>query len=391
MSRRFVLLSVIVATYFLQSCHQRRRIEPRPPSVKPVETIEKRVNLIPPPKAINGIWFTYQTLQKKTASGLQQAAKEFKDAGINTVYLPVYTRAQAIYPSKAYAAAGGKTQTGEMLRTAVTIFKQYGIRSGAWFEYGLMVGPENHPIAQKHPDWLARTKTGQAKGHENGGFVFFSPAHPEVKKLINDMMEELARSDIGFDEIQMDRFRYTGLSATGPGKNFGYEKVSLQKFGRTPTGDLDAAFIQFRKDQVSQIVLSNYQRINAINPKIFVSIAPVSLSGTNRYLQDWFTWMDKKYVDLVITQVYAKSLAEFQSGFQEYLTLAKRSPAVFSRFGIGYRCNEATDGQIVIDSIKYAKAAGVNHGVLWAYDKGFEIVIEDNLTELKSLQSPWNK
>ena len=176
---------------------------------------------------------------------------------------------------------------------------------------GTNSAPANHPI-RLHPDWLMTTDGGaiDADGNYN-----FDPGHPEVQKhTFNVCMDIISRYDI--DGFNFDYIRY-------PGKLWGYNPVSVDRFNRlfartgTPS-PMDAAWLQFRRDQVSALVRKVYLHSAAIKPHVKISAdvfttAPYSAdlnawTNTSRaytdVLQDWRTWMEEGFLDLNIPMTY---------------------------------------------------------------------------------------
>jgi hypothetical protein len=127
-------------------------------------------------------------------------------------------------------------------------------------------------------------------------------------------MDIISRYDI--DSFNFDYIRY-------PGKLWGYNPVSVERFNRlfTRTGTpapTDAAWLQFRRDQVSALVRKVYLHSAAIKPQVKISADvfttyPYSAdiqawTNTSRaytdVLQDWRTWMEEGILDLNIPMTY---------------------------------------------------------------------------------------
>jgi uncharacterized lipoprotein YddW (UPF0748 family) len=136
--------------------------------------------------------------------------------------------------------------------------------------------------------------------------VFLSPGSQPAVKLMEDMLAELA-ANYDFDDIQLDRFRWTRKSAEG--REFGYESDTAEAFrkktGRVPPEDKnDTEWVVFREELVNQAVERCYRRIKAIRPEVVVSVAPVGYYGVAQSMQRWGPWLEGGYIDLVIPQIY---------------------------------------------------------------------------------------
>ena len=119
------------------------------------------------------------------------------------------------------------------------------------------------------------------------------------------------------------RFAQSGQDA-GSGANVGYNDVSLERFRRRynlPAGSVpapaDAAWNDWRRDQVTALVRRLYLEALAIKPRLIVSAAVVAIGDApvnegawaasdahGRVFQDWRAWTEEGIVDLVVPMVY---------------------------------------------------------------------------------------
>src|SRR5579883_1163230 len=120
-------------------------------------------------------------------------------------------------------------------------------------------------------------------------------------------MDIISRYDI--DGFHLDHLRY-------PSPQWGYNEVSIQRFntlnGRkgSPAFD-DAAWSQFRRDQVTALLRKIYLSSIAMKPQLKISASTVAWSPaitssaqwttTMAYtsaLQDWYSWMQEGILDM---------------------------------------------------------------------------------------------
>lgn len=340
---------------------------------------------------VRACWLSHYTYLGKTDAALRQMAQNMVAGGINTVYFAVYSGQTVYWPSKAYQAAGGSwgSASTDYCARLSRIFREEGLKVGAWVEYGLALGYSSHPIAVAHPEWLARDAGGDPVTGENGGFVFITPGHADGTQLLVDMMRELAEN-YWFDDIQIDRFRW-GRKSTG--REYGYEDVTSDLYYATygsypPTNVNHTRWVGFREDLVNDVVQRCYDAIKAANPDIVVSTAPTGYYGIVQHMQRWSDWVGGGYIDLVLPQMYKTTFSAFVDEFQDQLG---EVPAGHEhKLGVGYRASEDNDWTLVADQLNYARSYGVPHGCLWVYHQyTSQIAIQDELDNLPTADQPW--
>ncbi|MEM7518076.1 MAG: family 10 glycosylhydrolase, partial [Planctomycetota bacterium] len=342
---------------------------------------------------VRACWMTQYAYLGMTEPELRAAAQEMLAGGLNTVYFNVYGGGgQTFWPSKAFVAAGGTSAitTFDQTRYLVRIFREEGLTVGAWFEYGLALSSVSHPIAVLHPDWLARDSGGDPVTGENGGFVFLSPGHPEVKQLMVDMSRELAES-YAFDDIQLDRFRWGRKSS---GREYGYEAVTANlyqsQFGSAPPSNRNnSQWVAFREGLVNDVVEACYDAIKAANPNIVVSSAPTGSYGITQHMQRWSAWVSGGYMDLVMPQMYLTSLSSFIS---EFNTQRAQAGVHVDKLGVGYRAQDSNDWGSVRSQLDHARSQGIPHAALWVYHFYTSVpAIRDELDNLPLPGRPWEQ
>jgi len=343
-----------------------------------------------PVEELRACWLTQYAYLGRSESQLRAMAANMKAGHVNTVYIAVYAGAKTLWPSRAYKDAGGEwtSESFDWVRHLVRIFHDEGLQVGAWFEYGLAVGWANHPLAQAHPDWLARDAGGDPVTGENGGFVFLSPGSQPACDMIVAMVTELAR-DYDFDDIQLDRFRWARKVS---GREYGYEASTSALYQAAygappPAGVNDQQWVDFRVELVDGLVERCYDAIKAEHPGIVVSSAPTGSYGLAQHMQRWDHWVEGGYLDLVMPQMYMTSLSTFESEFNTHMLLMGGS---LDKLAVGYRASETADWGLVRSQMQYARSWGVPHGTLWVYHYYTSVpAIQDELDNLPLPGNPW--
>ncbi|MBK9127659.1 MAG: family 10 glycosylhydrolase [Phycisphaerales bacterium] len=352
-----------------------------------------RFSLLSSPELVpelRACWLTHYWYLGKSEAQLRAAAQNIRAGGMNTVYLAMYSGGTTYWPSRAFKAAGGNwgSSTIDYAAYLVPIFQSEGLKVGAWFEYGLAQTGLTHPIAVARPEWLARDITGDAVTGENGGFVFFSPGHPEVVAFVAAMARELAE-DYNFDDIQLDRYRW-GRKNTG--REYGYEQVTRDRYFQTygvwpPSNVNNSQWVAFREGLVNACMQASYNAVKSVNPHILVSSAPLGSYGITQHMQRWSAWVNGGYMDLVMPQMYMTTLSSF---ITEFNTQRAQAPAHLDKLGVGYRASETNDWPIVASQLNYARGQGFPHGCLWVYHNyTSQVAIQDEIDNLPAPGQPW--
>jgi uncharacterized lipoprotein YddW (UPF0748 family) len=329
-----------------------------------------------PTGEVRAIWLTHHDFLGKSDSDLSKLVQNLKEANINTVFLSVYSKGYTFWPSPTMKAAGGDTTHLPWAQKMLKLLRDQKFWVGAWFEYGLAGGRPSNKIVKAHSEWFQRSIAGKAESPENRGFYFFSPSHPEVQKFITSLLTEVAK--MGFDEIQLDRFRWTA-SSTKVATDFGYEDSTRLAFNKKyghpsnfkPKLD-DPAWKAWRKSAVNQIVKQASQAIRKVNPKIVISASPVGYYGVHHFLQDWTIWLKESYLDAVYPQMYAHNIQDFKIHLIKIQTLMKKAGisnrSKLRKVGAGILVNGSTSQTVENSFIDLARRAGFHDFSLWVYN-----------------------
>ena len=188
-----------------------------------------------------------------------------------------------------------------------------------------------HPY-NLHPDWLTQNSTGTTWVGAAGGAgnYMFDPGHPSVQQhTFNVCMDILSRYDV--DGLHFDYVRYPDYNSSGNNQPWGYHPVSVARYqkqtGATGTpAATNAAWLQWRRDQVTALVRKVYLNTWALKPNVRVSgalisygNAPASLTlsswqsseAYSRVLQDWRGWMEEGILDLACPMIYGTTNSRF--------------------------------------------------------------------------------
>ena len=182
------------------------------------------------------------------------------------------------------------------------VFNRHGITA---------VGDEN---------WLTASPDGNQKFPVG---YFLDPGHPAAAEYLAGIYLNIVRN-YAVDGIHFDYVRYPETDDRLPrGATVGYNAVNLARFrrvtGRTDTpAPGDEAWMDWRRDQVTNLVRRVSIEARAINPRIKISAALIpwgqppsnetdfeDAAPMQRIFQDWHQWLKDGLIDLGLPMNYA--------------------------------------------------------------------------------------
>ncbi|PSO66271.1 MAG: hypothetical protein BRC36_01600 [Cyanobacteria bacterium QH_2_48_84] len=290
------------------------------------QTIKNTQNL-----EIRGVWITNVDSDvlfspQKTKEALDRLA----ELNFNTVYPTVWQGGYTLYESAVAERVFGdsldpnpKLQGRDVLQEIVEEGHQRGLTVIPWFEFGFMA-PADSELAQQHPDWLTNRRDGTTiKKQGKHKRVWLNPFHPEVQQFILDLITEIV-AKYNIDGIQFDD--HFGLPAA-----FGYDDLTVEMYeqeldGLSPPYDFQKPFwIRWRADKINDFMERVFHAVKATDPDCIVSLSPTPLHfSLPAYLQDWFSWERRGYIEELVLQVYRSDIQRFITELErEDVELAK--------------------------------------------------------------------
>lgn len=213
-----------------------------------------------------------------------------------------------------------KYQGRDPLREIIDEAHAHNIKVHAWFEYGFAAsyGQNGGMILQAKPDWAARDKTGALL--MKNGFVWMNSLHPEVQGFLLSLVKEVVQS-YDVDGIQGDD-RLPAMPSEG-----GYDDYTRNLYksehheAEPPMDEKNGEWVSWRCEKLTTFMAKLYQEVKLQKSSLIVSSAPSVFPWCkNEYLQDWPSWLDKGYVDLVIPQHYRYDIDSYQSTLAQQLS-----------------------------------------------------------------------
>lgn len=229
----------------------------------------------------------------------------------------------------------------------------------------------DHPYLL-HPDWVSqkyRANVNDPVVRWDGANYPFDQGHPAVQEhVFRVAMDILRRYEV--DGLHFDYLRYSDDSAPNA-QPWGYHPVSVARFNalKNRTGTPlpgDAAWLQWRRDQVTALLRKTYLHARAEKPEVRVSAALIcydpaptltaaswtSTSAYSRVLQDWRGWLEEGILDLGCAMAYKTSNSSFTS-WTSFVRERQYNRA--SALGLGWYLNPVEQ---TIDQVKIARSPG---------------------------------
>jgi len=280
---------------------------------------------------LRGVWLTnIDSAVLYDPQNLTQALERLEELGVNTLYPTVWNGGYTLYPSPTGKTWLGKPQLPELegrdfLAELIPQAKARNQRVIAWFELGLMT-PAEAPWLKNRRDWLTQTATGETIWLEGKTLprVWLNPLHPEVQRLMTEILVDLAtRYDL--DGIQLDdHFGYPA--------EMGYDPLTVAQFQADHGGEnpplppaLDPqqdcvsqnrswqAWVDWRADRLTEFTETLVKTLRRSKPGLIISVSPNPQTfSKNCFLLDWQAWQKRGLIDELALQVYRRDFGAFQ-------------------------------------------------------------------------------
>jgi len=266
-----------------------------------------------------GTWITSTASQVLFSLDSIKAAVALCDSfGIHNIFVSVWDQGKTIYPSSVMKNLFGVSQDPRFvgrdpLAEIIEEAHKKNIKVYAWFEYGFSCSYSQNGglIIQDKPSWAAKDQNGNLV--TVNGFDWMNAFMPDVQQFMINLVSEVVKN-YNVDGIQEDD-RMPALPTIGGYDNYTVNLYKEQHNGMAPPVNYqDTAWINWRAGLLTSFQATLYKSVKAINPSLIVCCAPsIYPWGLNNYLQDWPSWLNRGYVDLIIPQIYRYDISSYKS------------------------------------------------------------------------------
>ena len=269
---------------------------------------------------VRGVWVARDSLGSRAE--IRTMMQQLREANFNLALIDVWSRGYPIWRSEVFERETGVAidptySERDVMRECLEEGAAAGIVVMPWAEYGFVggwseyfAGPNKRGVIfERHPEWLARNKSGDERFTAPTGF-FYWMAHtrPDVQEFLISLMEELF-TKYNLPGLQFDRVRYPSLEC-------GYDDYTAELYRQEnngaalPTDHLNTQWVRWRADKLNEFSRKFYARLRGRNR--LISNAPVvyPFSYVN-FAQDYPAWQRDAALDFTVPQIYRRTTAEY--------------------------------------------------------------------------------
>ncbi len=332
---------------------------------------------------MRAVWVPYMSLDMKNSSDKSEKAfqakfdaivSRAKNAGMNTLIVHVRPFGDALYPSKLFpwshllTGTQGKDPGYDPLAYMVKATHDAGMEFHAWvnpLRIQITGNPASLSSDNPYTKWIDDpTKPNWTMNFE--GKKYYNPGVPAVRDYIVAGIEEIVRG-YDVDGVQFDDYFYPTQAAS-------IDSVSYQASGSS------MAQLDWRRDNINQLVSAVYSAIKAIDSSVEFGISPqANIQSDWNMGADVRTWSTQSgYVDYICPQIYFN----FENTFMPFTKTAQTwrdmvtHPNVKLYFGLGlYKAGSDADGgtwlksnSIIADQIRAGRDLGVDGFMLYSWE-----------------------
>ncbi|MBD3225895.1 MAG: family 10 glycosylhydrolase [Caldithrix sp.] len=289
-----------------------------------------------PNQEVRGVWLTNVDSDVLDSRENIAAAMTFlKEHHFNLVCPVVWNGGRTLYPSTVMdslfqlpidAHYTGRDPLQEVIEEA----HKRGIAVYAWFEFGFAASYQKNGghIVDRYPHWAARDIKGALLS--KNGFEWMNGYHPQVQQFMIDLVMEVV-NNYTVDGVQGDD-RLPAQPSEGGYSSYTVKLYEGEHHGRKPPRDhTDSLWLKWRADKLNAFAQRLYQKVKQQDAEVIVSWAPsIHPWAYEQYLQDWPSWIEGRYADVVFPQQYRHSFDEYKALMpsQRYSTLHLSEPAL---------------------------------------------------------------
>ncbi len=270
---------------------------------------------------VKGVWLTNVASDALSSrENVANAVEKCHELGINTIFVVTWNKAMTMYRSDIMKDFTGiemdptldPLNTGrDPLQEVIGEAQKYGIKVIAWFEFGFSSSYQANGgiLLEKNPHWASLDAEGKLT--TKNGFEWMNALDKEVQDFVLSLILEVVNK-YNVDGIQGDD-RLPALPSQGGYNPSVVEAYEADNFGaQPPTYHKDYNWTQWRAEILNDFMKRIYREVKAADKECIVSMSPSIFPWSKEeYLQDWPTWVNFGYVDMIVPQVYRRDSASY--------------------------------------------------------------------------------
>lgn len=257
---------------------------------------------------------------EKCEADVEKTVLRFLDAGFNIMLIETnyegYANAQKCVHDFLPIRKGYENGF-DVIEAFIRIGKANGMQIHAWFEdFFFGVKETGCPMADVHPEWMAKRKDGGLLHDAYDDFYFLNPALDEVRALLLGLCKELL-DQYDFDGLQLDYIRYPVIH--GIDRSAGFEEETKKMFFADTGIDINTieddkspewkAFVDWRAAKITSYVKSIRElidgyRANGRNIVLSTAVFGDPAEAIRLKCQDWRYWVKQGWLDAIYPMAY---------------------------------------------------------------------------------------
>lgn len=281
---------------------------------------------------------------------------QMQELGINALFPEIVRRGVAgFWTEVGYRDPAFSGWTEDPLAVLVEEAHRRGIQVHPWvWVFNVGIGEETSPVLRDHPEWRELSQKGDTVAPPSGS-SWLNPSLPEVRQYLKNLFLELV-TRYPVDGIHLDYIRYPESTSTVV---FGYSPASvaafMARYGIDPhqirPGSREATlWDDWRRENITSFVQEVAEAVRAVRPNLLVSAAviPEPDRARNITMQDWKLWLDRGYVDFIVTMAYSSNEPLLERYLAQIDVAAGSDQLVFPGLAVWVNSPEALVRQVAM-------------------------------------------
>ena len=257
---------------------------------------------------------------EKSDAQVEETVKRLTDAGFNLLLVETnyegYANAQKCVCDMLPIRKGYENGF-DVIDSFIRICHKYGMKIHCWFEdFFFGVHPHGCPMADIHPEWMARRKDGGILHDAFDDFYFLNPALDEVCDFLLGQIK-LIIDNYDFDGFQLDYIRYPVIRSVD--RSAGFDEYTKSMFLKDTGIDIDTIesvktpewdkFLEWRAEKVTAYVASVHSlimeyRANGRNIELSTAVFGDPVEAIKLKCQNWQYWVKQNWLDAIYPMAY---------------------------------------------------------------------------------------
>lgn len=262
---------------------------------------------------LKGVWISYLTWnqlpkeQEAFKSAVNQMFDNCRSWGMNAVFVHVRSHGDAVYPSSIFpwSKFSGGNPGYDPLAYMIEAAHGRGLQFHAWINpyriTGYLMSWDEVSPDSPAKRWLSDGTNSNDRyvlNHNNA--YYYNPSVEEVKQMVTAGVMEVVRG-YDIDGIHFDDYFYPALNDSDESRWFDYPEYLA-------SGSAENV-VQWRRDQVSDLVHRVYQAVKTEKPQVLFGISPQGyveyLKSDSNLFVDIDRWMSQDgFIDYIMPQLY---------------------------------------------------------------------------------------